>query len=512
MGGIYIFDTTLRDGEQSSGVSLEIREKLDIAKQLAKLGVDIIEAGFPIASPGDFAAVKLIAQEVEGPIIAGLARVLPEDIKRAAEAVKYAKRPRIHVFLATSKIHREHKFKKAKEEILRLAVEGIKCAKGYVGDVEFSPEDASRTEPEFLYEVLVAAIDAGATTLNIPDTVGYSVPFEYGPLIAGIKKNVPNIAKAVISVHCHNDLGMATANSLAAVKNGARQIECTINGIGERAGNTSLEEVVMSIATRRDLFELTTGIDTTQIYKTSRMVSYYTGIPVQPNKAIVGANAFSHSSGVHQDGFLKERTTYEIMQPQDIGLSASRIVLTKLSGRHALKARLEELGFDLSEQELEKAIAKFKELADKKKEIFDEDLEALVEDEVYTVPEKFHLEYFYLTTGNQIAPTATVKLRVGQEGALQEASVECGNGPVDAICQAIDQITGIKCKLLEYSLKALTGEKEAAGEVTVRIGYNGKEISGRGMSTDIIEASAKAYINAFNRLVAKTPSMLEGSC
>lgn len=500
MKKVYIFDTTLRDGEQSSGVSLDIREKLDIANQLAKLKVDVIEAGFPIASSGDFEAVKLIAQEVQGPTITGLARVLPEDIKRAAEAVKYAKKPRIHVFLATSKLHRDFKLKKAKEEILRLAIEGVSFAKGYIEDIEFSPEDASRTEPEFLYEVIEAVIEAGASTVNIPDTVGYSIPFEFGPLIAGIKKNVRNIDKTIISVHCHNDLGMATANSLAAIKNGAGQIECTINGIGERAGNTSLEEVVMSLSTRTDLFDTFTDIDTTQIYKTSRMVSYYTGIIVQPNKAIVGANAFSHSSGVHQDGFLKERTTYEIIQPQDIGLSESKIVLTKLSGRHALKSRLEELGFHLDEKELEKAFVKFKLLSDKKKDIFDEDLEAIVEDEVYTVPEDIKLEYIHVSTGNHTIPTATVKLKIGQD-IFQDAS--CGNGPVDAAYLAIDKITKIKCELLDYSLKALTKEKEAIGEVIIRIKSNNQEVVGRGISTDVIEASASAYINALNRLVSK---------
>ncbi|MBU2462432.1 2-isopropylmalate synthase, partial [bacterium] len=365
MEKVYIFDTTLRDGEQSCGVSLSIREKLDIARQLAKLGVDIIEAGFPIASVGDFEAVRAIAEEIDGPIIAGLARVLPEDIKRVAEAIKPAKRKRIHVFVATSKIHMDYKLKKSKEEVLKMAVEGVRLAKSFTDDVEFSPEDATRTEKSFLYEVLEAAISSGATTVNIPDTVGYSIPSEFGKLIQDIKMNVKNINKAIISVHCHDDLGMATANSLSAVMNGARQVECTMNGIGERAGNASLDEIVMAIKTRADLFGLYTGINTQYIYKTSKMVSGYTGMVVQPNKAVVGANALAHSSGIHQDGFLKERTTYEIMRPEEIGLSESKIVLTKLSGRHALKKRLEDLGFSLADKELSLAFKRFKELADK---------------------------------------------------------------------------------------------------------------------------------------------------
>ncbi len=500
MERVYIFDTTLRDGEQSCGTSLSIREKGDIARQLAKLGVDIIEAGFPIASVGDFASVRAIAEEIDGPIIAGLARVLPEDIERAAEAIKPARRKRIHVFLATSNIHMEYKLKKPKEEILKMAVEGVRLAKSFTDDVEFSPEDATRTEKSFLYEVLEAAISAGATTVNIPDTVGYATPTEFGMLIADIKKKVKNIDKAIISVHCHNDLGMAVANSLSAVINGARQVECTMNGIGERAGNTSLDEIVMAIKTRADLFQAYTGVNTQHIYKTSKMVSGYTGMVVQPNKAVVGANAFAHSSGIHQDGFLKERTTYEIMRPEDIGLAESKIVLTKLSGRHALKKRLEDLGFSLADKELSLAFKRFKELADKKKEIFDEDLRALIEDEVYIPQERFKLDYLYVSCGTGTIPTATIRIKDGEK-LVQESA--WGNGPIDAIYLAIDKATGMSSKLKDYSVSAITGEKEAMGEVTVRIEREGKEITGRGVSTDIIEASAKAYLSALNRGVQK---------
>jgi 2-isopropylmalate synthase len=498
MEKVYIFDTTLRDGEQSCGVSLSIKEKLDIARQLANLGVDIIEAGFPIASHGDFEAVQAIAEEIDGPVIAGLARVLPEDIERAASAIKPAKRRRLHIFLATSKIHMDYKLKKSKEEILKMAVEGVKLAKSFTDDVEFSPEDASRTEKSFLYEVLEATISAGATTVNIPDTVGYAMPAEFGTLIADIKRAVKNIGKAIISVHCHNDLGMAVANSLSAVMNGARQVECTMNGIGERAGNASLDEIVMAIKIRPDLFQLFTEVNTQHIYKTSKMVSGYTGMVVQPNKAVVGSNALAHSSGIHQDGFLKERTTYEIMRPEDIGLAESKIVLTKLSGRHALKKRLQDLGFSLTDEELSCAFKAFKELADKKKEIFDADIQALIEDEVHIPPERFKLDYLYVSCGTGTIPTATIRIKDG-ERLVQE--VAWGNGPIDAIYLAIDKAIGISSKLKDYSVSALTGEKEAIGEVVVRIERGVKEITGRGISTDIIEASAKAYLSAINRSV-----------
>jgi 2-isopropylmalate synthase len=497
---VYIFDTTLRDGEQSSGVSLEVRQKVEIAKQLARLRVDVVEAGFPIASQGDFEAVRAVANEVEGPVIAALARVVEEDIKRAAEALSGAPHPRIHVFLATSEIHRTYKLGKAKEEILKLATEGVRMARMYVDEVEFSPEDASRTEPSFLYEVLEAAIQAGAGILNIPDTVGYSMPEEFGHLIKEIKRRVKGIDGVILSVHCHNDLGLAVANSLSALKNGARQIECTINGIGERAGNAALEEVVMAVKTRRDLFDLKVDIETTQLYKASRMVSHHTGMVVQPNKAIVGTNAFSHSSGIHQDGVLKERRTYEIMRPQDIGIRRSKIVLTKLSGRHALKTRLKELGYELGEEELAKAFLLFKALADKKKEVFDEDLEALVEEEVFEIPKTFSLEYLSVTTGTGTIPTATVRIR--KKGKVYQESA-WGNGPVGAAYNAIDKITKIKVRLLDYNLKSLSVDRDAVGEVLVRVRSGRREVSGRGISTDVIEASAKAYLDAINRLLRR---------
>ena len=499
-GKVHIFDTTLRDGEQSGGVSLEIREKLEIARQLAKLGVDTIEAGFPIASPGDFEAVSAIAESIEGPVICGLARVLPSDINRAAEALTKARKKRIHVFLATSKLHMEQKLKKPKEDILKMAVDGVRLAKEWTDDVEFSPEDASRSEKSFLYEVLEEVIEAGATTVNIPDTVGYTTPSEFSLLISGILENVSNINKAVISVHCHNDLGMATANSLSAVKAGARQVECTINGIGERAGNASLEEIVMAIATRSDFFDLRTDLDTKHLVKTSWLVSHHTGMVVQANKAIVGANAFAHSSGIHQDGFLKERSTYEIMQPEDVGLSKSKIVLTKLSGSHAFKSRLKELGLELSEEETSSAFKKFKELADKKKEVFDEDIIFLIEDEVYHIPQTFTLEYVHAISGSQLVPTAAVKIK--KDGKIiQETAF--GNGPISAMYLAIDQATGLKCELLDYSVKSVTGKKDAMGEALVRVRHEDEVVSGKGVSTDTIEASAKAYMDAVNRLAYK---------
>ena len=496
---ILIFDTTLRDGEQSPGASLNITEKLEIAKQLAKLGVDIIEAGFPISSSGDFEAVKLVAKEVKGPIIAGLARAKEEDIKRAWDAVKYSPKPRIHVFLATSKIHMKYKLKKAKKEILRLAVEGVKYAKKLTDDVEFSPEDASRTEPRFLHQVVEAVIDAGATTVNIPDTVGYATPVEFGKLIRGIKEEVPNISQAVISVHCHNDLGLAVANSLSAILNGATQVECTINGIGERAGNASLEEIVMALRTRKDFFNKATGIKTREIYKTSRLVSGLTGIPVQPNKAIVGANAFAHEAGIHQHGVLAKRLTYEIMTPQSVGIAETKLVLGKHSGRHAFRRRLEELGYtDLSREYLNKAFMRFKDLADKKKEVFDEDLEAIIEDEVRMIPDTFVLEDMEIRSGTKVTPEA--RIRIKRKGKIVEERAT-GDGPVDACYKAIDKITRIKCKLIDYALRGVTGGKEALGEVIVKIESKRETITGHGASTDIIEASVKAYLNAMNRLI-----------
>ena len=497
---IVIFDTTLRDGEQSPGASLGIKEKVEIAKQLARLGVDVIEAGFPISSLGDFEAVKLISKEVDGPVIAGLARALRKDIDRCWEAVRHAKKPRIHTFIGTSPIHIKHQMKKTPDEVLKMAQEAVRIARDHTKDVEFSAMDATRSEFDFLCEIIEKTIEAGATTVNIPDTVGYAIPEEFGRLIRNIYNKVSNIKKARISVHCHNDLGLATANSLAAIINGARQIECTINGIGERAGNASVEELVMALKTRHDLFrDYVTGVHTKEIIKTSRLVVHITGIVVQPNKAIVGANAFAHSSGIHQDGILKERTTFEIMKPESVGLTESKIILTSRSGRHALDHKLKELGYKLSEESLESAYEKFKVLADKKKEVFEEDLYAIVEEELTTVPEVYHLEYVHTISGTQTIPTATIRLNKKGD-VFQEAA--CGDGPVDACYKAIDKITGIKGKLTDYSLKAVTGGKDAVGEVTVRVTARDRTVVGRGSSTDIIEASAKAYVNAVNKVVA----------
>ncbi len=499
MHTIIIFDTTLRDGEQSPGTKLNLEEKLKIAKQLRKLGVDIIEAGFPISSPEDFEAVKRISQEIEGPIICGLSRAIQKDIDTCWQAIKFAKRPRIHTGIGTSDIHIKYKFRKTRSQILKIAVDAVRFAKSRCKDVEFFAEDAGRSDPAYLCEVLEAVIEAGATVLNIPDTTGYSTPEEFGTLIKHIKGNVRGIENVTVSVHCHNDLGLATANALAGVKNGARQIECTINGIGERAGNTSLEEVVMAIKTRHDLFgDITTNIHTKEIFKASKLVSLLTGFPVPPNKAVVGSNAFAHSSGIHQDGVLKERTTYEIMKPEDVGIEGSAIILTARSGRHALRHRFEQLGYKMAKEQLDSIYGKFLELADKKKEIFDEDLEVLMEDEMAMAHETWRLEYLHTIGGTKTIPTATVKLKKGEK-IIQDAA--CGDGPVDACYKTIDRIVGINCKLLEYNLRALTGGKEAMGEVTVKIEFRHKVIAGRGASTDIIEASAKAYLNAINKLI-----------
>ncbi len=502
MSKIIIFDTTLRDGEQSPGASLNIKEKLEIGRQLAVLGVDAIEAGFPIASPGDFEAVKAVAKEVKGPVICGLARALKEDIDAAYGAIRRSKRPRIHVFLATSKIHMKYKLKKAEDEILKIAAWAVKYARNKVGDVEFSPEDASRTEKNFLYRVVEAVVDAGASTVNIPDTVGYTTPFEFADLIKGISANVPNISRAVISVHCHNDLGLAVSNSLAAVLSGAGQVECTINGLGERAGNASLEEIVMAIKTRRDIFAgRFTDINAKEIYKTSRLVSKLTGMPVQPNKAIVGRNAFSHESGIHQDGVLKKRTTYEIMSPSDVGFGETRLVMGKHSGRHAFKERLKKLGFVLSESEINRAFKEFKVLADKKKEVFDEDLAAIVEDSAAEVPQMYRIEHFYVASGDQVKPTARVMVRF--KGKVLN-STSSGDGPVDACYKAIDKITGMKGRLVDYQLRSVTSGKDALGEVTVKLSAGGNKVtSGRGSSTDIVEASIRAYLSAVNKIVKR---------
>ncbi|MBN1438375.1 MAG: 2-isopropylmalate synthase [Anaerolineales bacterium] len=542
---VRIFDTTLRDGEQSPGASLTSGEKVEIARALARLGIDIIEAGFPAASPDDLEAVRRIAIEIGNspasrtedggsetasthrppPIICGLARATKSDIDAAWEAVRHAARPRIHTFLATSPIHMEYKLKMAPEQVVERIREMVTYARSLCRDVEFSPEDAGRSDPEFLYKVLALAIECGATTLNIPDTVGYTTPEEFGALIAGIIKNTKGIEKAVVSLHCHNDLGMATANTLAGLRAGARQVEGTINGIGERAGNASIEEVVMALHTRRNLFHLTTGIDTTQIARVSHMVSTYTGIPVQPNKAIVGANAFAHEAGIHQDGMLKHHTTYEIMRPEMIGLTQSNLVLGKHSGRHALRARLSELGHELSAEELDRAFERFKELADKKKTIADADLEALVADQIYQPKEIFALEGLQVACGTMGMPTATVRLR-GPDGALQ-VQAAIGTGPVDAAYKAIDGIVQAPNSLEEFSIRAITEGIDAIGEVTVRLesrdetlptremAQNGRRRSrsfgGHGADTDIIVASAKAYLSALNKLLVASGRVPEAA-
>ena len=496
---VRIFDTTLRDGEQSPGASMNVEEKLTIARQLAKLGVDIIEAGFAYSSPGDFEAIQRIAHEVEGPVICSLARAKTEDIDSAWQALKGAPKPRIHTFISTSDIHLKHQFKMTREEALQRAVEMVKRAKGYVEDVEFSPMDASRSDAAYLYEVIEAVIEAGATTVNIPDTVGYALPHEFGELIGGIVANVPNVSEAIISVHCHNDLGLAVANSLAAVMNGARQVECTINGIGERAGNASLEEVVMILRTRQDMVNVETGIVTENIYPASRLVSGITGISVQPNKAIVGDNAFAHESGIHQDGVLKEKMTYEIMLPESVGISHSTLVMGKHSGRHAFRERIKELGYELTEDSLNKAFNRFKAVADKKKEVFDEDIEALVADEVLRIepPEQHRLVSLMISSGTGAVPTAEIELEI--KGKRVKAT-GTGDGPVDAVYKTIKSLTETKSVLLKYTVNAITGGTDAQGEVGVRLREGDHIALGQGAHTDIIVASAKAYINALNKL------------
>jgi 2-isopropylmalate synthase len=500
METIRIFDTTLRDGEQSPGATLNLQEKVEIARQLELLGVDIIEAGFPVSSPGDFEAVGAVAAEITRAVVCGLARCIPKDIERAGEAVRHAKRPRIHVFCATSKIHREHKLKKGKEDIIKLAVESIKQAREYTQDIEFSPEDASRTELEFLEEITHAAIEAGATTINLPDTVGYATPKTYGEIFSYLLAKLPVIKQRgiILSSHCHDDLGLAVANSLAAVENGAGQIECTINGIGERAGNASLEEVVMALKTRHDFYKINTRIDTTKIYPTSRMVSHLTGLMVQRNKAIVGENAFAHEAGIHQDGILKYRETYEIMDPASVGIAKSSLVLGKHSGRHAFKDRVVQLGYHLSEEQLEKTFVRFKALADKKKEVFDEDIEALVDDELALTHRLWELTGLQVTSGSNTIPTATVTLKNSNGEKVQDASI--GDGPVDAIYSAIQRLTGVRVNLTDYRIRAVTEGKEALGEVQIELEHSGRKIRGRGLSTDILEASALAYLAAINRL------------
>jgi len=476
---------------------MNVEEKITLAKQLARLGVDIIEAGFAISSPGDFESIKRIGAEVEGPVICSLARARKEDIDRAWEALKDAPKRRIHTFHSTSDIHLKHQYRISREEALKRSVEMVKHARSYVDDVEFSPMDATRTDVSYLHEVVEAVIEAGANTVNIPDTVGYATPEEFGALIGGIKDKVRNIDKAVISVHCHNDLGLAVANVLAAIRNGAEQVECTVNGIGERAGNCSMEEVVMALRTRKDFFDADTRITTEEIMRTSRLVTKITGITVQPNKAIVGANAFAHESGIHQDGLLKERTTYEIMRPESIGLVKTNLVLGKHSGRHAFRDRLKQMGYDLSDDDLNRAFERFKHIADQKKEVFDEDLEAIVSDEMQQIKEVYVLKNLRAESGTGITPTATVEMEVHGKAVKRTGT---GDGPVDAVYRTIAHMTGTKSKLDAYLVKGITGGTDALGEVTVKVEETGKKVAGHGADTDIIVASAKAYVNALNKL------------
>ncbi len=499
MDKVIIFDTTLRDGEQAAGANLNPREKLEIARQLEKLGVDVIEAGFPASSPGDFEAVQFISKEVQRPIICALSLASIDAVDRAWEAIKGASHPRIHVFLSASDIHLLYQLRKGREEILAMSREMVARAKSHVDDVEFSPMDASRSEPDYLYRMLEAAIKAGASTVNIPDTVGYATPQEFGDLIQGIFDNVPNIDKAVVSVHCHNDLGLAVANSLEAIRKGARQVECTVNGVGERAGNASLEEIVMALKTRQDFFGLTTGINTRQIYETSRLVSEVIGFPVQPNKAIVGANAFRHQSGVHQDGVIKKSITYEIMDPKSVGIPSSVLVLSKLSGKRAFGERLAELGYTLAEEDFARAFKRFKELADKKKEVADRDIESLIAEERRTTTEVYHLDHVEVSCGDHSLPTATVRLISPDGRSLADAAL--GTGPVDAVYKAINRIVGIPNELTEFTVKSVTEGIDAIGEVLIRVESEGVTYTGRGAATDIIVASAKAYMNALNRLL-----------
>ena len=501
---IIIFDTTLRDGEQSPGASMNTSEKLEVAHLLAEMGVDVIEGGFPISSEGDFEAVKSIAERVEGPEICGLARAVPADIDRCWEAVKASQRPRIHTFIATSQIHLEKKLRKSPEQVIQYAVEAVKRARGYCENVEFSTEDGARTGWDYICEIVECVIEAGARTVNIPDTVGYSNPWEYGGLIEHVFKHVRNVHDAIISVHCHNDMGLAVANSLAAVRAGARQVECTINGIGERAGNASLEEFVMNLKTRGDFFGFHTGINTEKIFRASRLVSNLTGIVVQPNKAIVGANAFAHEAGIHQDGVIKDKTTYEIMTPESVGWRGVSMVMGKHSGRHAFMQRFKELGFNLTQEQIEIAFAEFKDLADLKKEVFDEDLEAIairIQSAVAdAASETFHLEFFQTMTSLGATPRAIVTLRKGDE-VLEGTST--GDGPVDAVCNAIRKITGTQSRMVDYRIAAITGGTDAQGNVTLTLEEGPYRTISRASGPDIIAASAQAYVQALNYMEQK---------
>ena len=503
---VSVFDTTLRDGEQAAGTRLGSREKLVVARQLARLKIDVIEAGYPASSPEDFEAVQLIAREIEGPTICALSRAVASDIEACGRALAKARKPRIHTGIGVSDIHilgkfRDEKYGSTLEEkrarILEMAAEAVKLAKQFADDVEFYAEDAGRSDPAYLFAMLCVAIDAGATVVNIPDTTGYTVPEQYGALIRSIRENVPGIERATISVHCHDDLGMAVANSLAGVLNGARQVEGTINGIGERAGNAALEEVVMALRTRGDYFGVHTDIEAREFYRTSRLVAEMLGMSVSPNKAVVGDNAFAHSSGIHVDGFLKQRETYEIMRPEDVGFTESRVVLTARTGRHGLRDRLEKLGYTLSQEELDRTYERFLAIADKKQEVFDEDLIAMLHDENRVTPETFSLEYLHFTSGTSAIPTATVRLRVRGE-MRQGASI--GDGPVDAAYKAIAAVTQHAAKLERYDIRAVTSGTEAMGEVTVQLEEAGRRVKGRGVSTDVIEASARAFIDGLNKL------------
>ncbi|MEM7765166.1 MAG: 2-isopropylmalate synthase [Pseudomonadota bacterium] len=498
---VRIFDTTLRDGEQAPGCSMTLNEKLRIARALDLLKVDVIEAGFAAASPGDFESVAAVAEQVQHARVASLARCNPEDIEKAWGAVSAAAKPRIHVFVATSEIHRKHKLNMARDEILKTAVGAIKLARSLCTDIEFSPEDASRTEPEFLTEIVTAAIEAGATTINIPDTVGYTVPAEFEQVFRHLKNTVPGVDDVVLSVHCHDDLGMAVANSLAAVAGGARQVECTINGIGERAGNCSLEEIVMAIDTRRDFFEVNTGIDTQRLYPTARLVSSITGMQIPRNKAIVGDNAFAHEAGIHQHGMLKHASTYEIMKPEDVGISRSNLVLGKHSGRHAFRDRIEALGFDVDDFALNAAFARFKELADKKKDIYDSDIEALLMNEPEQSKGPWHLQSLTVTTGSANHATATLDMQHHDDSPILEAAV--GSGPVEAACNAIERITGIALDLQNYEVRGVSIGEDAQGEVTITVTFNGGTYRGHGISTDIVEASARAWLDVTNRILRR---------
>ena len=505
---VAVFDTTLRDGEQAAGTRLGSREKMIIARQLARLNVDVIEAGYPASSPEDFEAVQQISSEIEGPSVCALSRAVESDIAACGKALAKARRPRIHTGIGVSDIHISGKFRddkygktvaEKKVKIVQMAIDAVKLARTHADDVEFYAEDAGRADPAYLFEMLEAAIDAGATVVNIPDTTGYSVPEQFGALIRSIREKVRNIERATISVHCHNDLGLAVANALAGVCNGARQVEGTINGVGERAGNAAIEEVVMAIRTRGDYFGVHTGIQTQEFCRTSRLVADMLGMSVPPNKAVVGGNAFSHSSGIHVDGFLKNRETYEIMRPEDVGFSDSRVVLTARTGRHGLRDRVEKLGYALSQEELDVTYQRFLAVADKKQEVFDEDLMAILHDELHPVPETYQLDYIHFYSGTAAIPTATVRVRVKGE-SVEGAAI--GDGPVDAVCKAISAVTKSSAKLVRYEIRAVTSGTEAMGEVTAHLVDKDRKVMGRGASTDVIEASAKAYVDGLNKLAS----------